>query len=62
MHEPLPIDSRMIDRHISFTKGEYGTELSREQAITELEDLKSKGCLLYDDCRNCPKFGKSCPL
>lgn len=62
MNNPLPIDDQMINHHISFAKGEYDTDLSREQAIAELEDLKSKGCLLYDDCCSCPKFGKCCPL
>lgn len=60
MNEPLPIDDRMIKRHIDFVKCECGTDISRESAILELENLKNKGCLLYDDCRSCPKFGKCC--
>lgn len=62
--EALPITEKMIDRHIEFCENEYGKVIShdRETARAELEALRDKGCLLYDDCRSCPKFGKSCPL
>lgn len=60
--QPLPIDDKMIKRHIELIKDEYNDDISAEQARTELEDLKKKGCLLYDDCRSCPKFGKCCPI
>lgn len=58
----LPIDRKMIDRHIQFTKCEYNKVITADEARAELESLKAKGCLLYEDCRSCPKFSKSCPL
>lgn len=56
--QPNEINHDMIRKHINFTKNEYGTDISESTAKSELESLKSKGCLLYDDCRSCPKFGK----
>lgn len=62
MNEPLTIDARMIDRHVDWTKSEYDNVITKDEARAELEALRDKGCLLYDDCRSCPKFGKCCPL
>lgn len=60
--EALPIDAGMIQRHIQYNKAEYDEVLTEDEARAELENLKAKGCLLYDDCRSCPKFGKCCPF
>ena len=60
--QPLPIDDKMIKRHIEFNRDEYNEDISVDQARSELESLKAKGCLLYDDCRSCSKFGKCCPI
>lgn len=62
MHEPLPITDKMIRDHIAFNKCEYNETTSYEEARLELEHLRQVGCLLYDDCRSCPLFGKHCPL
>ena len=60
--EALPIDSKMIKHHVEYSKCEYDKTITEDEARAELESLKAKGCLLYDDCRSCPKFGKCCPL
>lgn len=60
--EALPIDAKMIQRYIQHNKAEYDEVLSEDQARDDLVHLKSKGCLLYEDCRSCPKFGKCCPI
>lgn len=61
-HKPLPIDNAMIKRMIQFNKDEYNETITRDEAIHELEVLQSQGCLLYEDCRSCPLFGKNCPI
>lgn len=60
--EALNIDKAMIQRHIDMYNCEYNETLTEAEARMQLENLKTQGCLLYEDCRSCPKFGKCCPL
>lgn len=62
MPEPLPIDNRMIQQLIDVVKDDIDIELTRDEAIAEIESLRRRGCMLYDDCRSCPLFGTKCPL
>lgn len=57
----LPITDKMIRDQIHYDKAELDKTTSYDEAKAELEFLRDKGCLLYDDCRTCPLFGK-CPL
>ena len=59
--EVLPITDKMIRDQIHYDKVELDQNTSSDEAKAELESLRDKGCLLYDDCWSCPLFGK-CPL
>ncbi|MCQ2602442.1 MAG: hypothetical protein MJ193_00800 [Clostridia bacterium] len=61
-HESLPITDEMIRKQMQYNKMEFDESMSYDEAKAELEKLRDKGCLLYDDCRSCPLFGHKCPL
>lgn len=67
-YEALPIDEKRIRSWIEYDKFEFNKTTTREEAIAGLEKLKAQGCLLYEDCRNCPLFylnepkDQTCPL
>lgn len=61
----LPIDDEMIRRNMAYNKSEFNKDQTYEESRAELEALKAKGCLLYEDCRSCPLFSGNqggCPM
>ena len=47
--EALPITDKMIRDQIHYDKVELDQNTSSDEAKAELESLRDKGCLLYDD-------------